>query len=77
MSKKEDLPPITPMEVPSITKIITCEKCGTKTKVEFELDIAPLIPIVAGGLAAAVKPEESVKDIQEEETAELEIKDKI
>ena len=67
MAKKETEMP--PLEVPSITKIITCEKCGTKTKVEFEIDIAPLIPVIAGGLTEAAK-----QKIQEEETAEVEIK---
>ena len=60
MAKKES--EIPQMEIPSITKIITCEKCGTKTKVEFEIDLAPLLPIVAGGLSEVAK-----KKIEEEE----------
>lgn len=66
MAKKETEMP--PLEVPTITKIITCEKCGTKTKVEMEIDLAPLLPIVAGGLGEATK-----QKIEEEETADLEI----
>ncbi len=67
MAKKETEMP--PLEVPTITKIITCEKCGTKTKVEIEIDLAPLLPIVVGGLSDVAK-----QKIQEEETAEVEIK---
>ena len=67
MAKKEmEMPP---MEVPSITKVITCSKCGTKMKIEFELDLVPLLPVIAGGLEEAAK-----KKIEEKDTAEVEIK---
>lgn len=34
---------------PIIKKKVKCLKCGTEMEVEFEIELAPLIPAIGGG----------------------------
>ena len=60
MSKKEsevELPQSE--EIPTIKKVVDCPKCGSKIKVEFEIELDTVIPAtLAGALAQAGKPAE-------------------
>ena len=43
-------------EIPTIEKIVDCPNCGAKIKVEFEIELAPLLPMaLAGGMPTEEK----------------------
>ncbi len=37
------------VEMPTIKKVVDCPKCGGKVLVEFEVELAPLIPVLTKG----------------------------
>ncbi len=40
------------VEMPTIKKRVTCPKCGAEMDVEFEVELAPLIPALTKDLPA-------------------------
>ena len=45
------------VEMPTIKKVVDCPGCGGKVLVEFEIELAPLIPVLTKGLEQAGKEE--------------------
>lgn len=50
------------VEMPTIKKVVDCPKCGAKMEVEFEVELAPLIPVLTKGLEQAGKEKEEGAD---------------
>lgn len=48
MSGEKEEQTIQPLQAPSIKKIIQCPACGKDVEVEFEIELAPLIPALGG-----------------------------
>ena len=46
------------VEMPTIKKVVDCPNCGGKILVEFEVELAPLIPMLTKGLEQAEKEKE-------------------
>jgi len=57
---KQELP--LPIEVPTIKKVVDCPRCKAKIEVEFEVDIAPLIPMALAGMEQPKEKEKDDKD---------------
>lgn len=58
MAKKEEEFGIPlPLDIPTIKKDVDCPNCGKKIRVEFEIEMAPIIPIITKGLEQLGKKE--------------------
>ncbi len=56
MAKKEEEVGIPiQVEMPTIKQVVDCPKCGAKMEVEFEVELAPLIPMLTKDLGQVEK----------------------
>ena len=57
LKKEEEIGIPLPIDIPTIKEIVDCPNCGGKIEVEFEIDMAPIIPMITKGLEQLGKKE--------------------
>jgi hypothetical protein len=50
MEKGKEEQGLSVQSMPTIKKRVKCPKCGAEIEVEFEIELAPLIPVLGGPL---------------------------